>query len=310
MEPNYTIMQKADMEVADLIANGGYLKEAQAEQFVKMAIKASVMLQNVQTRSIKSHTHLEPRIGFSGRVLKPGTSGHALAVGDRTKPTTGVATLGTVLVKGQINLNYEVLEDNVENGTLKQTVMSMMAEQCSADFDDLLVNGDTTSADAFLALQNGLIAGATTHTVNAGVNPIAKSYLKSAWKALPVQFRSKRANYRFFTSENAETDYRDYLANRATNLGDQSLTEDQPIRYNGRPIIPVPLMAETIGGANRTVALLCDPKNALWGIWRQIRLQTEEDIEEGVFKIVASARVGNTWIEEDGVVKIYNVSVA
>ncbi|MEN6370221.1 MAG: phage major capsid protein, partial [Thermotogota bacterium] len=118
---NRSIMAKADMEVADLIADGGYLQSEQAESFVVDLIKESVLMQLVTVQGLKSHTKLIDKVGINGRVLRPGTSGHALAVADRTKPTTAQVTLSTHLMKAELRLNDELLEDNIENGSFKTT---------------------------------------------------------------------------------------------------------------------------------------------------------------------------------------------
>lgn len=305
---NKTIMAKADMEVADLIADGGYLQSQQAEAFLVDVIKESTMLRRVNVQTTKSHTKLIGKVGINGRVLRPGTSGHALAAGDRAKPTTDEVTLYTHLMKAEIRLNDEVLEDNIESGKFKNTVMSMMAEHVAQDSDDLLVNGDTTSTDPLLALFDGMIASATTNIVNGGGNPIAKSMLKDAIKAMPSQYNRMKASQQFLTSEDAQIDYHDYLADRATALGDKNIQDDSLDKYGSRPIVPVPVFPDDLGGGNdETNILLMDPKEAIWGVWRNIRVETDRDITTGEWIMVASMRAGFIYQREDAVVKVIGV---
>lgn len=309
--PNRSIMQKADMEVADLIADGGYLQEEQAQAFIVDAIKQSTILKQITVKPMKSHTALIGKVGLNGRVLRPGTSGQAVPLADRAKPVTDEVTLGTKLMKGEIRLNDEVLEDNIENGTFKQTVMDMMAEQVALDMDELCVNGDTTSGDAFLALFNGMLAKATTHIVNAADVPIHKGLLKNALKALPSQYNRFRGEQVFWTSEDAEVDYRDYLADRATVLGDRFLENDAPTKYAGRSILPVPVFPDNIGtGSHCTAIVLTHPKNCIWGVWRKVKVETDRDIQTGEWVMVVSVRAGFEYQEEDAVVKVTNVKTA
>ena len=56
--------------------------------------------------------------------------------------------------------------------------------------------------------------------------------------------------------------------------------------------------------------LLTDPKNINVGIWRQVRLETDKDISEGVVKIVATLRFDFKYVEETAVVKATHVKVA
>jgi len=306
--PNKSIMAKADMEVADLIADGGYLAAEQAEQFVVDVVKESVLLQLVTVMGLKSHTKLIDKVGIEGRVLRPGTSGHALAAADRTKPTTDQVTLHTHLMKGEIRLNDETLEDNIENGNFKTTVMQMMAEHVALDMDDLLANGDLTSTDPLLALLDGMIVSAVSHPVNGGVASLVKSMLKDAIKAMPSQYNRTKRNQRFLTSEDAAIDYHDYLADRVTGLGDSKVQDDSPDTYGNRAILPVPVFPDDLGvGHNCTAVLLLDPKIACWGIWRNVRVETDRDITTGEWIMVTSLRAGFVYSEEDAVVKVYGV---
>lgn len=303
-------VEKADLEVASLIANGGYLPDDQAKAFIVDMIKEAKLLPLIRVEGIKSHTKLIDRIGLDGRVLHPGTSGQALSLADRTAPVTEQATLETKLFKGEIRLSNEALEDNIEQGKLKDTVLKMMKEQVATDLDEITAKGDTASADPYLAQFDGMIKLATAHTVNAGTNPIQKEYLKRAIKAMPSQFNRMKDRQVFLTSEGAEIDYRDYLANRATVLGDKFVTGADPVVYGSRPILPIPVFPENLGMAtNETVCLLLDPKLAFLGIWRDIMLEPDYDTRAGVWYVVVSMRVGFQYVDADGVVKIYGVQV-
>lgn len=306
--PNQHIMAKADMQVADLISDGGYLLDEQAAEFVRDLIKQSVVLQLIDVRGMKSHTQLIDKVGISGRVLRPGNSGVALPVGDRTQPTTDQVELSTHLMKGEVNMNDELLEDNIEGGTFKQTIMELMSEAVAYDMDWLAVNGDTGSADPFTSLLDGMLVSATTHIVNAGVNPLTKQNLKDAVKSMPSEYNRTKAAQRFMTSEAAEIDYRDYMSDRATVLGDKFMEDEAPMRYSGRPILGIPAFPDDLGiGANCTNVLLMDPKLARWGVWRKVRVETGRDIQKGQWILVVTVRAGFAYKEEKAVVKISNV---
>lgn len=309
MTPNLQLMQKADMEVADLITDGGYLQDEQANQFVVDLIKESTVLKMIDVRGLKSHTQIIDKIGISGFVLHAGTTGSALPEADRTKPTTRQVTLTTQLMKGEIRLNDELLEDNIEGGTFKTTVMSMMSEHVAQDMDNMVVNGNTAGATGtVLDLVDGMLVAATSHVVNAGTVPLAKSHLKAAIKAMPSQYNSAKAQQRFLTSEDAEIDYRDYISDRGTVLGDKYMMDDVPVKYGSRPILPVPMFPDNLGIAtNCTNVLLLDPKNARWGVWRKVRVETDRDITTGEWIMVVTVRAGFKYKEEDAVVKITNV---
>lgn len=308
--PNLTIMQKADMEVADLINNGGYLQSAQAKKFIKDLIKSADLMKVVRVEGIKSHTKLIDKVGINGRVLRPGTSGQALTLAERSTPTTDQVELITKLMKAQINLTDEVLEDNIEAGQFKQTVMELMAEKVAYDMDDLLANGDTTSSDTLLALFDGMIKSADTNVYDAGSVPLTKAILKAMLKTMPSQYNRLRQRQRFLVHEDSELDYRDSLSDRMGALGDDMVQNQTAVRYSGRGMLPIASFPDALGGANKSASLLCDPKNAYFGIWRKIRVETDRNIETGEWLMVTSVRAGFVWEEKDAVVKATNVSIA
>ena len=307
---NRTILEKADLALSDLLS-GGELVPAQAQRFIRLLIKESVIMNLASVRPMRSKKVLVEKIRFGGRILRAASEATPLPVADRSKPDTLKVELDAKLMRAQVNLNDEVLEDNIEQGSLRQTVMELMGEAISRDLDELTVQGDTTSADPFLAQFDGLLAAATSNVVLGGSLPISTAMLKNAIKAMPSEFIRNKRRLRFLTSIDAETDLRDLYSNRATVAGDRFLQEEAPILYSGVPVEPVPLFPENLGaGTNETNVLLIDPKNIMIGIWRRIRMETDKDIESGVLKIVASLRMDFKYVEETAVVKVTGVTVS
>lgn len=307
---NRTILEKADLALSDLLS-GGELVDAQAKKFIRLLIKESVILGMAQVKPMASKKQLMEKIRFASRILRAGQSQVALPLADRSKPDLSKVELDAKLFKAEVRLDNETLEDNIEQGTLRQTVMELMGEAISRDMDEVIVNGDTTSSDLFLAQFNGLLKAATSHVVNGGTVALTSTQLKAAIKSMPTQYIRNKKNLSFLTSIDAETDYRDTLSQRDTVGGDRFLTEDAPILYSGIPLSDVPLFPENLGGgSNETNVLLLDPKNICVGVWRKITFETDKDISAGVLKIVASIRFDFKYVEEDAVVKVEHVTVA
>jgi len=307
---NRTILEKADLALADLTAGGGILKPAQAQKFMRLLIKESVLMKLATVVPMQSPKQQISKIKFGSRILRPGAEATALVAGDRVKPDLSQVELDAQLFKAEVRLSDETLEDSIERGELRQTIMEMMAEAIARDMEEVIVNGDTASADAFLAVLDGVIKQATSNVVDAAGAPVSKNLLRDMLKTLPSEHLRDKKAMRFLTSVDADLDYRNSLAERATAVGDKFLEGDTPVLYSGVPVQPVPLFPENLGAGNdQTVVLLCNPKNIHVGIWRNIRIESARDISEGTLKIVATLRFDVKYAEEPGTAKAINVQL-
>jgi len=310
MASNRTILEKADLRVQDLITSGGYLPEAVAQQFLEIAVKESVLMQEGTVVPMKSHDQRIDTMRFGSRVLQPGYEATALPLAQRSKPDMTKTTLSAKLLKAEIRISKEVLEDNIEGDSFKNTIMGAAGKAIARDLDDLIANGDTLSADPFYAVLDGIRKQATTNVVAAGGVPLTKTVLKNTLKTLPTEFLRDRRALRFYTSIDAETDYRDSLADRATAVGDKFLLEGVRATYGGVPVASVPVFPETLGGGNETEMILMDPKNMHVGFWRQVEWETDKDIMAGELIIVVSLRMDVKFAFEPAVVKASGITVS
>ncbi len=315
MIDNAIVLQKADAALADLQVSGpsggGLLQPAQAQKFLRILIDEAVLLKMATVTGMKSPKQLIEKIRFGGRILRAGHEATALSSADRSKPALSNVELDAKLFKAEVRLNNEVLEDSIERGNLRQTIMTLMAERIAVDMDEVLVQGDTASGDPFLAQIDGLLKSVTSHVVDNTDQTATRTLWKNMLKAMPKAFLRNKKTLRFLTSCNAEIDYRDSLADRATpNIGDRFVEEDAPSMYSGVPVISVPLFPENIGTSSHcTDGVLIDPKNMNVGIWRDIRVETDKLVSEGVLIIVATLRFDFKLAEETAAVKAVNVKV-
>ncbi|MDQ3268255.1 MAG: phage major capsid protein [Pseudomonadota bacterium] len=297
------------MALAD-ITSSGILLPAQAKQFIKLLIKEAVVMKMATVVPMKSMKQQVDKIRFESRILRAGSEATALPAADHSKPTTSQVELDAKLFKAEVRLTDELLEDNIEQGALRNTILSMMGERLALDMDEVIIQGDTASADTFLAQFNGILKAATTNIVNAGTVNLNKNILRDMIKAMPSEFLRRKGDMRYLTSVDAEIDYRDSLSDRATALGDSNIMSQTSAMYSGIPMSAVPLFPENLGGGtNCTNVLLLDPKNINVGIWRNIRLETDKDISAGVVKVVATLRFDTKFAHEPAVVKATNVKV-
>ncbi len=309
-EDNRTYLEKADFALSELTSGSGVLVAAQAKQFMKIMIHQAVLLKECRVEPMRSPSELVEKTVFSGRILQADNDGESLAVGDRSKPSNTKVQLDAKPYKAEVRLTYGTLEDNIEGESLADTIKNMMAEAIVRDWEDAMINGDTSSTTPFYALQNGILKQATTNVVDSGVIPIARSQLKAALKTLPNEFLPNKREMRFYTSTDAEIDYRDTLADRATVAGDRYVLEDTPALYAGVPLVGIPKFPDNLnagGGSNETAVIFTHPKNIHVGIWRSIMIERDRDISAGVVRFVARLRMAVKYDHEPAVVKIIKV---
>ncbi|HEU4412790.1 MAG TPA: phage major capsid protein [Polyangiaceae bacterium] len=306
---NRDLLEKADLVIADLTAGGGYLVPEQAKTFMRLLIKQSVLMQMATVTPMAAPKKQVPKIKFGSRILRSGAEAVPLAPEARSKPDLSFVELDAKLFKAEVHLTDEVLEDNVERGELRQTILDMMAEAIARDMEEVLIQGSTASTDPFLQQMNGLLVQAQSHLVDAAGAPLTKDLLRDMLRSMPSEYLRDRRQMAYLVSVDSELGYRNLLAERATVAGDKFLETDAPVLYSGVPVRPVPLLPENLGTGNQTNALLCNPKNVYVGIWRQIRLETWRDISAGVLRVVATLRFDAKYADENGVVKAINVAV-
>lgn len=303
IEPNRSILRKADMTTGDL-ASGGLLESAQAEKFIRLLIKESVLMKDAQVKPMRNDKELVEKITFGSRILRAGVEATALPEADRSKPDLSKVELDTKLFKAEVRIPDEVLEDNIEREQLKNTIMELMAERISSDMEEVMVQGDTGSADNFLAQLDGLIVQATTNVFAGGSADLDTDILREVVKLLPSRYHRRRSFYKFYTGVQVREDYAFNLGARATEGGDKHIDTDDALRYRTNPVVALPWMPENLGaGTDESKILYMDPQNVRVGIRRAIKLEEDRLVREGVNVIVASLRFDVKFEEEPAVVK-------
>jgi hypothetical protein len=318
---NSEIIRKADLVVGDLTANGGYLNPEQSNAFIRKLLVAPTLLAQVRRVTMSAPIRKINKISFASRILRPGAGGTgtittALSPSDRAKPTTEQIQLITHEVIAEVRLPYDVIEDNIEGGNVgtfneggnpamsggfRDTIMTLIAERTAIDLEEQAILGDTTSGDAYLAQTDGYLKRIVSNVVDGGSQTISRTLLKNGMKTLPSQYRRNRGALGHFLSTEQEIEYRDTLAARETAGGDAQYQSTAPVYGSGSPIIPVPLMPGSSG-------ILTNPLNLIFGVQRDIMMETDKIITDRVYVIVVTARIAVQIEEEAAAVKYVNIA--
>lgn len=303
---NRTLLRKAEVAIGDF-TSAGLLQPAQTDQFIRLAIKQPVLLKQITVTPMKSYKEERDKMRFANRVLRAGSEATALPSAVWAKPVLSMFMLDAQLFKAEVRLSDEVLEDQIERGVFRQTLMEELSKAIGRDMEWVTINGDTTSADPVLAKLDGVLKQLTSWQVNAASGKLTKIILRDMLRMMPDEF-AVQAGLAYFTNRQARIDYRDSLADRATGLGDVMLQTSDKAQYSDIPIHAVPEFP--VDGSSNTNLVLLDPENIHLGVLRQIRLKVDEDISAGVVIIVCTVRFDVKVAEELAAVKCINLKGA
>lgn len=313
MKDNQSIIQKADMTLSDLAANGGLLNPEQTDRFIVDLINQPTILNRARVVSMNGPSRKINKIGFGDRIMRKATSQVALTKEQRAKATTGKIELNTKELIAEVRLPYDVIEDNIERGNinakagdqaggLMATLINMISERAALDLEEWALLGDTASGDEYLAMNDGWLKRAAAGNVGSyDLGFMNKDACKSAILALPTQYLRNKAQMSYFMSHANETELRDTYASRQTALGDNNLQNAADISVFGCRATPAALMPEN-------KLLFTNPLNLLFGIQRKISLEYDKDITTREFIVVLTTRVDAQIEEEDASVLLTGVA--
>lgn len=310
-------LARADLAIQQLDTNGGLLQPEQANTFIDMILDQPTILKQVRQVRMNAPEMKINRIGFGQRILRAarnaaglgaeddGSNGRYVRKSERAAPTTSQIMLRDSEVIAEVRLPYEVLEDNIEGQSLEAHIMRLIAERAAIDLEELALWADTTSVDDYLALQDGYLKRANAHVVdngNAGVNP---DLFNDAMLALPQKYLRNLSQMRGFMSMANTIRYRKNVAARQTGYGDTALQSGtMPLDAYGLRLEGVPALA--MDGQGDT-GLVTFPQNLIFGIRRDITVETDKDIRSREYVIVLTARVAFQIDDVDAVVKLEDI---
>lgn len=317
------LLRKATLTTGDFGGAGeAPLTIEQVEEFLRLAITPQVMLPDVRIVKSNAAKWQESKIDFSARIMKPGTEAERLPADKRVKGVTGIVEISTVLIRGEVPISDEVMEDQVERAGFGDTVMAMVAEGAGRDIEELFLKGDSDDsiighgevAGEYLRLVDGWLKQAQTgtgaHSYDA--TPDAQDYqliFKKLLNALPDKYKRDSANMRFYVPKRLEETYRDILASRGTPLGDLTLEGGRELRYQTVLIKGVPLFPIKTGTPDTSWILLSHRNNLYGGFRREIKLETFRDPREGATSFIVTSRVDAKVAVVDATAIAYDVDV-
>lgn len=315
---NDELARRADLALGQLEANGGLLLPEQANTFIDMVQEQPTILNQARVIRMAAPTRKINRLGFASRIMTAarnsstqnsgpygsetdsGDNPRYVREADRSAPTTAQIELTTKEVIAEIRLPYEVLEDNIEGQSFEAHVMRLIAERAAEDFEEWVLQADTGSGDPYLALTDGVLKQITSNVVDNASAGISPATFKSGMLAMPQKYLRNLGRLKHWITVADEIRYRDVVSQRATGYGDSMLTSNQAVNAFGVRVEPAPLMPVAFG-------VFTFPQNIIFGIQRQIMVETDKDIRSREIIIVLTARIDVLIDDEAATVKYINI---
>lgn len=270
-------MTKADLGQSVLVPE-------QAKQFLQVMADASPVLDAARRIVMNSHTRNIDRISFGGSLVKA-TEGVAPA--DASAPVTKTNQLVVEEYVMIENLTDTAIEDSIDQ--LDKVVVNLMGNKTGYDLE---VFG--------LAKWLGH-AGVNAYDATANPTDVEK-IMNGMIAALPAKFDRNRKALKFFVSRDFEDKYRDVLRARGTTLGDSAQVSATGVAFKGIELVVVPAM-----GADK--ALLVDPNNLVYGVYRDIRIEDERNAKARSTDFVLSLRADFNYENEEAAVVASNIAL-
>jgi len=221
-----------------------------------------VLRNNARVVRFTNETLEIDKIGVGRRV--------AMAKAEATDPRRrrGITTSKVTLQPKEIMTPFEIsdtfAEVNIEGRDVEDTIVRLMATQTGNDLEeqyvtgnklgparlesDIIEGGDSTRyvKDTYISLVDGWQKlGMTGHVVDLQGMNIGLSVFGKIMRAMPIKFRRRLQDLRWFLSPDLWQMFQEKMATRIGKLGDDAATQtpDQLAGPFGIKAVPVPLWA-------------------------------------------------------------------
>jgi len=308
------MITRADLALADLANNGGILQPEQANQFIDFIYNEPTILRQARFIRMNAPQRNINRMGFGSRILRAARqTGSALDAGgndryvraaDRAKPQATQIQLNTSEVIAEVRLPYEVLEDNIEGESFEAHVLRAIATKVAEDLEELALWGDTTSGDPYLALQDGWMKRANLHVFDNLDTGFNANTITSGLLMMPSKYLRNMPQMKAFVGLRNQLRYAQYLSARGTAMGDAALQGTIPLKAAGITVEGAGML-DVHGDGDQ--GLITMPQNLIWGVQREITIETDKDIRSREYIIVVTARVALQVDDRDALVRLDNI---
>ncbi|QRY21750.1 phage major capsid protein (plasmid) [Halobacterium sp. GSL-19] len=258
---------------------GGVVPRDIFEEFYQTVVDSAELLDGARTETLARPQMDLPRISVGERMRRGANEG----TGDAGTATVNTDAVPMDVEKGTLSydLTRESVDDTVDD--IDELVLDMLARQFAVDTQDLAINGDTSSEDAFLTQNDGwlklLANAADTNTyshvdANGDPQPINTTLFDETIQTLPNKYlRSDRFEPVFFANENQVQSYRMTLTEREDPLGSAVIFGDEDITPFSYDIVGVAAWPED-------QLVFTHPQNFIYALYDQLEIRVLDDTDK------------------------------
>lgn len=286
---------------SDMNTGKALLNPEQAGTFLGYAVLNSTLLKDSNFVPMQSFKKQLPRVNISGRVLTSGYDANGVTrdvSSDKATLNFGYNELDAAKLKAMCELSDDDKEDNIEQAQFENTLLRMMGERIGEDLEYWQIFADkdvtyatnkllnttdgvvkTTTADNKLISSD--VATATSGTADFNPDNGIEEILDAMIAQMPPRFRNNRSNLKFYVTFEMEDAYRNLLKERGTPLGDSTQVGFNSLAYKSIPLVHCNTLdaADAYSIDSTYKAILANPKNINYGIWKNITVEPKRIVE-------------------------------
>lgn len=325
------MMNNGSFKIVDIASIGdGKLPVEKLGAFIRTVRENSPVLGEATYKKVNGDSLAISRVDMANGIITPGqdASGakRVVAAGDEAGVEVKTNSLVPKELIAKLRIDYETLEDNLEQDAFENTLMELFGTAAKEDLERYFMFADTdiewdvssSNAEKLLSISDGWLktAGNKIYGVESDTGEDDQDFnpdptqdmwpiplFKALYNAIPRKYIAGKINrnmYRLYVDSEVEEAYSEIVAARPTVAGDNALLGKDVLAWKGIPVIDIasfedPTYTEVVGKP----AMLTKPKNMYWGTKRDIMVENEKDIDWRQLKNVLTMRVDCTYEDEN-----------
>ena len=322
------ISKEGSFKIIDKASHStGMLEAEQLAPFIRYMREATVVLGSSRMLPpMKSDTRNINILDFPAGFLRPGRDKNGTKVvlskdnaGDEASTNTSQNQLIAKEYIGQWTVDYEFVEDNIEQTGIVNTLMQEAGGAAGVDqeraflFGDTSLAYDTSWAKKILSVNDGWLKLCNKKIYKNDAN--GDEYATDAQyplnlfddmiKAMDKRFL-QRDQLVFNVGFDLEDAVRDLYGTRQTALGDLAITGAGDLFYKKIKVEYTPAFDdETYTDLVGTPAMLSKPSQRVWAIKREVTVKSQDMIKDREYLNVMTMRADCQWENRDSGVVAY-----